>query len=452
MRAPRAERSPAEAGFSLIELLIAMVLAVEILIAALTVFDVHNKMSRVQMQVTEVQQSLRVSQYDIVRTVRQAGRGLLPATFTPVTGPGGAEWLTSPAIEVRNNLIDDTDREVALGYTDTPLVVPGTDMIAVRGCISGRLLQVNSQIPGEFQPDTGTIGVIDTGQLILRRDVAAGREQSLSELLEPGFDGPLIIQSATSRGLYAVAEVTQVAGNADAVTLTLDWTSNLTPPNPLVNLPDLEMSAAFACVLEEYRYYVRENYSVPGDAGSELLPRLSRARMIPGTELPYASTLANLSLDLADQVMDLQVAMAIDTDWDVDGLGDGTAANPGAFIDDADALGDDDLLYEGTTDDERSTDDWLYNSSSDDAHANEFRVNAASTTRPAQLLTLRINTVARTSRPDPGYQSPDFDADPDHDWVEDNDYDQAPADVWKQGQNRNYRRRMLRTVVDMRNL
>jgi prepilin-type N-terminal cleavage/methylation domain-containing protein len=442
----RTEMRGSESGFSLVELLIAMVIAVQLLVAALTVFDVHNKMSRVQMQITELQQSLRVAQYDMVRTSRLAGRGLLPATFATFTGPGGGQWLTSAAVEVRNNLMDDADREVAFGYTDTPLAVSGTDLLAVRGCISGRLLQVNNQVAGDFQPDTGVAGTIDTGAVTLRRIRPDGREQSLAELLEPGFDDPVLVQSATTRGLYAVAEVTAVAGNADAVTLDLDWTSNLTPPNPMVSLPDIEMSASFVCVLEEYRYYVRESFAIPGDDTSELQPRLTRARMIPGTEMAYKDTVANLSLDLADQIFDLQVAMALDTDWDLDGT------LPGAFIADPDTLGNDDVLYEATTDDTRDTDDWLYNSSVDDPFHNNFRINAASTSRPAQLLTLRINTVARTLRPDPGYQAPDFDADPDHDWVEDNDYDAAPAEIWKQGVNRNYRRRMLRTDVDLRNL
>jgi prepilin-type N-terminal cleavage/methylation domain-containing protein len=448
MSAERTDRPRRDAGFSLIEMLIAMVIAVQLLVAALTVFDVHNKMARVQMQITEVQQALRVAQFDISRVVRLAGRGTLSSTFTTFTGPGGGEWLRSAAIEVRNNLTDDADREVAFGFTDTPLVVEGTDMLTARGCMSGRLLLVNNQTVGDFQIDTGVPGTVDFGEVTLRKVRPDMRNQYLGEFLEPGFDDPIVIQSATSRGVYAVAEVTGVAGDLNAVTLTLDWTSNLVPPNPMVNLPDPDMSASFVCVLEEYRYYIRENFAVPGDDTSQILPRLSRARMIPGTELPYKNDIANLSLDVADQIFDLQIAMAFDTDWDVDGEGDGSTADPGAFIDDNDTLGADDVLYEGAADDTRDTDDWLFNSSLDDAHHVNFRVNRASTTRPPQLLNLRINTVARTLRPDPGFIAPDFDAVVGHDWIEDQDMDAAPNDVWKQGQNRNYRRRMLRTNID----
>ena len=70
-----------QSGFSLIELLIGMLIALEILVVALTVFDVHNRMARLQLQITDMQQSLRVAQYDMVRTTRMAGRGGLPADF-----------------------------------------------------------------------------------------------------------------------------------------------------------------------------------------------------------------------------------------------------------------------------------------------------------------------------------------------------------------------------------
>ncbi len=36
--------------------------------------------------------------------------------------------------------------------------------------------------------------------------------------------------------------------------------------------------------------------------------------------------------------------------------------------------------------------------------------------------------------------------------VENNDYDADPANLFKQGENRNYRHRLLQTVVALRNL
>lgn len=447
MRA-RARRSAArsirsQAGFSLIELLIAMVIVVQILIAALTVFDVHNKMSHVQMQITEVQQAIRVAQYDMVRTTRLAGRGGLAPGFTIVDGPGSAKFYESASLEVRNNLIDDEDRQVSLGDVDSPLAVEGTDMLIVRGCVSGLMFQVDTSNPADFQadpPGEGTVGVADFGFLTLRRLTAAGREQSLESLQNLTPDTPLLIVSATSREMRAIGEFMEyeTAATADKVDIQLAWTSQLDPANPLINLPDLEMSASFVCALEEYRYYVRENFSVPADATSTMIPRLSRARMIPGTETPFGADATNLSLDLAEEIIDLQVALGLDTDFDLDG------AAPGSFDDDYDSEGNDDVLYEGVDNAARGTDDWLWNSTEDDTTDAQY-VNA-------DLINVRISTVGRTGRPDRGYLAPDFDPVVGSDLVEDNDYDDTPAEVWKQGENRLHRRRMLQTVVDMRNM
>lgn len=442
-RASLPVRDRRQAGFSLVELLVAMVIVVEILVAGLTVFDVHNKMARVQTQITDMQQSLRIAQYDMVKTTRMAGRGALPAVFAVASTPS-TTWLASRALEVRNNLIDDDDREIARGFTDSPKAIAGTDALVVRGCMSGLMFQILS---ADFQPDPDTPGTFDTGLLTVRRAaIAGGREQSLAQFLEAGFDAPIVLQSSVNRGQIAIVEVAAVAGDADTVVLTLDFVSQEDPPNPLIGLPDPDIVPSFLCVLEEYRYYIREHHSIPGDDSSELLPRLARARMIPGTELPHSGLLANLSLDLADEIIDLQVALGFDTDRDLDG------AVPGAFDDDTDQAGNDDVLYEGADDGARALDDWLWNSGEDDPTEAQYLVNAGPPARSVRLYNVRITTVGRTSRPDPGYVAPDFDADADFDWVEDNDYDVSPANDWKQGLNRHHRRRVLQTLVDLRNI
>ena len=58
------------AGFTLIELALTMLIVVEILIGAGIAFDVHNRMARIQTQITDMQQSLRIAQYDMSRTMR----------------------------------------------------------------------------------------------------------------------------------------------------------------------------------------------------------------------------------------------------------------------------------------------------------------------------------------------------------------------------------------------
>ena len=83
-------RNPSsQAGFSLVELLIAMLIGVQILIAAAIAFDFNNKLAITQTQITDLQQSLRVAQHDMSRLVRMAGRGNLPLAQRPDLDWGG---------------------------------------------------------------------------------------------------------------------------------------------------------------------------------------------------------------------------------------------------------------------------------------------------------------------------------------------------------------------------
>ena len=110
------------------------------------------------------------------------------------------------------------------------------------------------------------------------------------------------------------------------------------------------------------------------------------------------------------------------------------------------------MLYEGADDGARAIDDWLWNSSSDDPAEIQYRVNALVLARPVHLYYARITTVGRTAQLDPRYTSPDFDTIANEDWVEDHDYDTAPATDWKSGVNSRHRRRILQTTIDLRNI
>ena len=352
-----------QSGFSLIELLIGMVIAVEILVVALTIFDVHNRMARVQMQITDMQQSLRVAQYDMVRTDAH-GRPRRAATS--------------------NFRVDRRRHLGALAARSRPRDArqrrrrrrPGRNRYRrARGDRRHRHPDRARLLRGPALPD----GPVERRRLLGRRRspsaglLPSGRTQSLEELLEPSFSGPLLLQSSVSRGQFAVAEVSAVAGNANSVTFTITFASTLSPPNPLVTAPAADFVPGFVCGLEEYRYYVRET---PGDDIVPIKPRLARARMIPGTELPYDEDDANLTLDLADDIFDLQVALGFDTDYDSAGSG------VGSFDDDPDFIGPDDFFFEGATDAARGTDDWFGNSSADDPTDAEYRVNGAILARP----------------------------------------------------------------------
>ena len=67
-----------ECGFTLIELLVALVLVSLVLGGAFAMFNYTNKLTRAQLHQSDLQQSARVAQRQLLRTVRMAGRGGLP--------------------------------------------------------------------------------------------------------------------------------------------------------------------------------------------------------------------------------------------------------------------------------------------------------------------------------------------------------------------------------------
>jgi len=454
------EPRAAERGFTLVELVVSLLVAVEILIAGAIVFDVHNRMAVIQTQITDMQQSLRISHYEMVRMLRMAGRGGLGAVFT--ADPGPPVRLVGTVIDVRNNVeeADDTN-QVAVG-TDQPRARPGTDILTVRGCITTSLYQIAGN-GIDFNMIDAT-----TAQVTLSNPSPLGIPQCLAPLAEQlpdnggsGLSGPVVIGSSRDRSTFHVATDMQFASsNGDpldcsddaapsTMTLTISFSANTFSPNAF----DPAMGPALICQLEEYRYYVRD---IESDIGANTFqqPRLSRARMQPGTESPFANDATNLQLDIADGIFDLQAALGFDSDYP--SASPANPGTPGSFGDDLDNLGDDDLVFEGEDADEMAADDWLFNTPDDDPTALEWRAhqNPVNSTNPVDLLYVRLTLAARTAKPDPQYVATDMDGiDGDGvDFIEDNDYTQAPSLEMKEGLNRNYRRRVLATVVDLRNL
>jgi len=170
MRSASRSRRASERGFTILELVLTMLIVVEILIGAGIAFDVHNRMARIQTQITDMQQSLRIAQYDMTRLVRMAGRGGLSASILPTAAYSSADTppvLGGIAIEIRNNVGGavnaDPDRNIAREDADSPLAVAGTDILIVRGCFSNPLYQID---PATFDWDPDGDGT-STGTTVL---------------------------------------------------------------------------------------------------------------------------------------------------------------------------------------------------------------------------------------------------------------------------------------------
>lgn len=401
-----------QAGFTIAEVTVALFILVIVLVGVLTLFDFNNKLSRVQTNITDMQQSLRISTYDMTRMIRTAGRGGLPLGTMPV----------GLALTVRNNIT--AGEYISPGDASTPEMVEGTDALTVRGVLTSSLYQVNVT-RGDFtlSGTQGTLTITERSPNGVRQ-IRPGTN-ALVHAVQEQINEPLIIVSGDNPQVYGVAELdpgrsdvsnpnVYTIGFTIAGTTLSDGYSTLSPGG--VFPPDLATSATFVGVLEEYRYYVRQELAIPGDPTSDWQPKLSQARVFPGTETPYNNQAANWSLDVADNIVDLQVSLGFDTP-----AGAGQIGNTGTG--------------EITEAEDGQNDDWLFNGSTDDS--------ADPTWTNSRIYYLRLDLLARTDRRDRNFQAPLVVA------IEDHDYTGSHENTRNE---RMYRRRLLQSVIDLRNL
>jgi len=406
-----------EAGFSFAEVIVALAVTVLLAVSILTVFDFNNRLSRVQIHIADMQESLRATQYQIVRQLRMAGRGGLPPNV---------------AISVRNNVgLGGAQGNILVGVGSSPAIVRGTDVITMRGVVSTSVYQINYNDSSVFTAPNpageGSVLLTDPGPTGVRQDLTPF--EAILNGASMVHDA-LVMVSPTGDSQYAVVEIdpsqstvvinrdsagNTVSGNAK---LSFLWTNGIhtdaykTLYNASAGFP-LTRAAAVG-ILEEYRFYVRDVPVPAGSVGSASNPVLSMARVFPGSEEAYpcapcssAGADDNLHVDVADAIVDLQVALGIDTNGDgvITGAPTPTAA-----------------------------DEWLYNDPADGLLVGTLKY-------------VRVSTVARTLRPDSGYNAPPLSP------LEDHDYDNPPNALNAVGgADRHYRRRVLQTLVDLRNV
>ena len=412
---------PAEHGFSLMEVTVSLLLLSFLLVAILMLFDSSNKLARVQTHVADMQQSLRVAQYQIVRNVRMAGRGGLPR------GPVAA----GIAVNVRDNVpASGANANIAVGDSSSPKVVEGSDVVTIRGVFNTPIYHINPPAaaltlsPDDVNPTSGTIKIDNP---IINTAVAQDM-QPLIDAVDAGLPEALLLVSPLGGTLYAVVQLdpsTSDTSDPDHVVLGFlisggSNTVQYTALNPTNVFPAELRSVAYVGLLEEYRYYVREDFAIPGDTTSEPMPRLSEARFYPGTETAYKGDATELHMDIADNILDLQVAEGIDTNND-----------QVVSIKDLTPAADDEWLFNYADDDPTDTNTW----------------DGAATGNSPQLAFLRITTLARTDRQDFDYVSEPITA------IEDHSYNEPATPATNtERTSRRYRRQLLESIVDLRNI
>lgn len=474
-------------GFTLMEILVATLILAEILIGVLILFDNSNRLARSQVNVAEVQQSLRVAQQELIRSAEMAGRGGLPMTLldpTVIAAPG-ATYATigafpkGLAVAIANNVADGT-------MIGGDLVLTGSDVLTVRGVITtpiyyleppldikgwdggtGGVIEIPSRVrtdlPQDIQPlidhlaaavtpgrpeafivrDTynpnayAIIGFdFDSGENVL---IPGACERYASPPPPPPPPGPPL-PPPTSTTCIKVAVSYEAANEGDEYSwLTrgtilkpgLGGMTLETPSSPPYDEIEVPRQIGSIGLLEEYQYFVRAEWEIPNDTTSRLRPVLSRARMLPGT------TTVIDRVDIADNVLDLQIAVGIDTH-----LRQPVVPDP---------------EYGRITETYDENDEVLFNSPQDSESTGEPRnpsvpgsVVGSWFDPRVEYHFLRINVVVQSDRADQTYNPAtyklgrieDFDRGQPFD-MDGNTYDlnQGP-----------FRRRLLQTVVELRNL
>jgi type II secretory pathway pseudopilin PulG len=408
------------AGFTLVELLVTMGILVLVILGVLALFDLNSRIARTQTHMAEMQQSQRVAQQSIIKLTRMAGRGGLPV-FDAVSG---VRLPTGVALAVANNVASG----VQLGGSAEAQVLEGTDVLTVRGVFTAPIYHSDPLNPAVFVQPSGAAGT-----LILRDRTPTGAPQPLEDVARVvrraqagnGRDALLMVNA---RGEHAVVEIvggsTTPASGSPVTEVQIsfveqggDNTAAYTGLSYRGAYPAGFDQVSFAGVLEEYRFYVRDRRADTSDTAENVLPQLARARLFPNTNLPYVGDAANLTEVVADNILDLQVALGVDRDADQlieEGIAGGTP----------------------TPDD----DEWLFNDNGDAPDPDVWNVAGQ------ELFYVRVNTLARTDRPTPKYQADELQA------IEDNDYSAPPFARYNTYEERSYPRRLISTVIDLRNL
>jgi prepilin-type N-terminal cleavage/methylation domain-containing protein len=427
---PEAFRAPAAArqtGFTLVELLITLAVFVILLVAILVIFQVNSNIGRVQMNVADMQQALRITQHEILRLSRMAGRGGLPVAdpLQALYPPQGI------ALSIRNNVAANTQM---VGGDDETLVLPGTDVLTVRGVFETPLYQVNYMDSTVFTlTPPATPGLPFTGTVMIRSISTRGVPQPLDPLIKLlGKEGEeevpqaILLSSPMDDAVYAVVQLDPGASAYDETSRT--WVQLAFTTDGVYGADYLRLSRGGAFdsalqsvghvgILEEYRFYIRQTNAIPGDATSPVVPRLTRGRFFPGTDVPYLENDENARQDIADFIVDLQFALGLDSA--------NAGGRTGDIIETADG----------------AADDWLLNRSGE---SGDLAWQAIPPVSQPPVYYLRINALARTDRIDLNYEAPVLTR------IEDRAY--PVADPANQPEERRYRRRLLQTIVDLRNV
>lgn len=285
----------ADAGASLIETLVAFGLTVAVSTFALSLFGLHQRLARAQLDDAALQQAQQAAHRELRRALRAAGRGGIARE-----PPGGAP---------RSELAAFVEKDVGPGHSvGAATAAEGSDVLVLRGAMSGPLYWVEDSA---FDPVAGR------GWVDVRAETAGGLPQPLDMMREAGDagDDALLLVSGAAP-VHAVVPITDVgaSGRGRRRRLRVHFHADATRGQIAAAYLGMSSGGAWpagrmgsvqrAGVLEEWRFYVR-----PGDPESGRGPQLAKARLYPGTGIAWRRRNSNLLQPIADDVVDLEVTV-----------------------------------------------------------------------------------------------------------------------------------------------
>lgn len=495
---PAATPSPSR-GFTLMEMLISAFMLIMLLGAVLTVFERSAAIGRDQVEVSVIQQSSRIAHSEMMRHIRMAGAGGLPLTWKSLpTDPAQYVNTTHPgtfpngfAVAITNSVPEDHKLPIGKTGATNHIVLPSSDILTLRGAFT---LPVYFYYPAvETKPADATKHWKMVGSKFVPPDAVEipnriGKDFRIS--LKPLIDHLLKMKDANHQVLFLVRDLMNpdayavlrwvadspqnrlavddcksnedVAGTQAAfdlgcikVALELDPTAPysklmlgtaLEPGAgshniPMTNVP--RSAVAFPlefgsiAVIQEYRYYVRADYEVAGDPTSRLSPVLTRTEYFPSTALlPLREDFIE-SIDVVDNLIDLQIAAGIDQDWSITAAGHGVVTDSGTNTDE--------ILFNAADDNPANSQPpglTRFDGRGIPAYVRWFHPKL-------DVYFLRLTTVAQSPRPDRAASGAGIGM------IEDCNRAanfKVGAVTYNYNNERRYRRRLLQSVAELRNL
>jgi len=291
-------RRPADSGFSLIEMLVAIAIFVILMIGLLNLLDNSTKVSKLEAALSDTQENVRYATYHLMRTARMMGGSIMPFARG---GTGGNAWVAG---EVHDNVA--TNFSIFGATLDN---MAGSDVLVLRG-----FFDVTPFFIGETMAGPDVVSSSRTVRIREHSDVTT--TPRLINDLSPYASLPnvfigrgLIISSSEGRleiapglwtnGMYMVAEITAstgVTGTSPNRQILLTYAAaaawdglNLDGAPIAAGAPTFPGQSR-AGILEAYAYYVDNNM---------VLRRLARRDVAAGNgPQPVAVNIGNLQVEL----------------------------------------------------------------------------------------------------------------------------------------------------------